>query len=348
MSRILISLTLVCGLTLACTKKTEAPKQAQEVNLSIWGNYLSPEMKTKFEKETGIKINVSNYSSNEELLAKVQMGSSGIDVAVPSDYMVAIMVKMNLLEVVQNTQIPNKNLIDDDFLKQYFDPENKFSLPYSWTTTGIAFNKEFYKGSIKSWKDLLDNKDLKGKFALLDDVREVTGAALKMHGASVNSTKSADIAKAKATMLSAKKNIKMFTSDTIDILKNKEVVAAQTYSSDALQASAQSGGRIEYVLPLEGTTYSIDNLVILKGTKHSEAAHKLINFLLSQEAEISKIKNVLSGPVHKNIKAQLPMDLQNNKFLFPDKNELKKLEHLQDLGNDGEVFDDLWREVKTD
>lgn len=348
MSRILMTLAVLSGLFLGCTKKSEkAPAEAQEVNLSIWGNYISPEIQAQFEKETGIKIHISNYSSNEELLAKVQMGSSGIDVAVPSDYMVEIMAKMNLLETLKADQIPNKAGVSEQFLKQSFDPENKYSLPYTWTTTGIAYNKELYKGEIKSWKDLLNNKELKGKFALLDDVRETTGAALKMNGASVNTIKADEVAKAKEALLAAKKNIKMFTSDTIDILKNKEVVAAQAYSSDALQAAAQAPGKIAYVLPAEGATYAIDNLVVLKGAHHPEAAHKLINFLLSKEAELSKVKTIFGGPILKDIRKDLPKDLQDNPVLFPETATFQKLEHVRDLGADGKMYDDLWTEVKT-
>lgn len=347
MSRILITLAVLSGLFLGCTKKSPQAPEAQEVNLSIWGNYLSPEMQAKFEKETGIKINVSNYSSNEELLAKVQMGSSGIDVAVPSDYMVEIMAKMNLLEELKKDQVPNKSAVSEQFLKQSFDPENKYSLPYSWTSTGIAYNKELYKGEIKSWKDLLANKDLKGKFALMDDARETAGAALKMNGASVNTTKADEIAKAKEALLAAKKNVKMFTSDTIDILKNKEVVAAQAYSSDALQAAAQAPGKIVYVLPSEGGTYAIDNLVVLKGARHPEAAHKLINFLLSKEAEIAKVKTIYGGPVLKDIRKELPKEIQDNPVLFPEAATFQKLEHVRDLGEQSKVYDELWTEVKT-
>jgi spermidine/putrescine transport system substrate-binding protein len=346
MSRILITFAMMSSLFLGCTKKASSP-EAREVNLSIWGNYLSPEMKSKFEKESGVKINISNYSSNEELLAKVQMGASGIDVAVPSDYMVEIMTKMNLLEPLKSGEIPNKAGISEQFLKQSYDPENTYSLPYTWTTTGIAYNKELYKGDIKGWKDLLDNKELKGKFALLDDVRETTGAALKMNGVSVNSTNADEIKKAKETLLAAKKNIKMFTSDTIDILKNKEVVAAQAYSSDALQAATQNPGKIAYVLPIEGATYAIDNLVILKGASHPEAAHKLINFLISKEAEIAKVKSIYGGPILKDTRKDLPKELQENPVLFPSTATFQKLEHVRDLGADSKMYDDLWTEVKT-
>lgn len=347
MSRILMIGLALCGLLSACTKKTEIAYDTKEVNLSIWGNYLSPELQAQFEKETGIKINISNYSSNEELLAKIQMGSSGIDVAVPSDYMVDIMKKMNLLEPLKPELLPNKGLVAAEFLKQNFDPENQFSLPYIWTTVGIAVNRELYKGPIKSWKDLLENKQLKGKFALLDDVRETMGASLKLHGFSVNTTNPAEIQKAKATLLSAKKNIKMFSSDTIDILNNKEVAAAQAYSSDALQAAAKAPGKIEYIIPDEGATVAIDNLVIVKGAKHPEAAHQLINFLLSEAAESNKAKTILGGPVLKNTRTQLPKELQNNQALFPTEATLKKLERIHDLGEQNKLYEDAWTEIKT-
>ncbi|WP_413570019.1 ABC transporter substrate-binding protein [Bdellovibrio sp. HCB117] len=347
MSRILIAISVLFALLAGCTKKEAQDTSSKVVNLSIWGNYLSPEMQAQFEQQTGIKINISNYSSNEELLAKMQMGSSGIDVAVPSDYMVDIMRKMNLLEPLKAELLPNKALIAEQFLKQDFDPKNEFSVPYIWTTVGIAVNRELYKGPMNSWKDLLTNNQLKGKMALLDDVRETMGAALKLHGFSVNTTDPAQIAKAKATLLEAKKNVKMFSSDTIDILGNKEVAAAQAYSSDALQAAARAPGKIEYIIPAEGATVAIDNLVIAKGAKHIEAAHKLIDFLLSHEAEINKVKTILGGPVLSKTQSDLPKELQNNEALFPKAATLKNLERIQDLGEKNKLFEDAWTEIKT-
>lgn len=353
MSRILIPL-MACFLFLsACTKKTSDNSSpaansadAQIVNLSIWGNYLTPEMQAKFEKDTGIKLNISNYSSSEELLAKVQMGASGIDVAVPSDYMVDVMTKMNLLEPLKHELLPNKALISSQFLAQSYDPENKFSLPYTWTTMGIAVNRKLYKGSLGSWNELFTNPDLKGKFALLDDVRETLGAAMIANGFSVNSTNPAELAKAKATLLAAKKNVKMFTSDTVDILKNKEVLAAQAYSSDALQAAVQNSD-IEYILPSEGGTIAIDNLVIIKGAKHLAAAHKLINFLLSPEVELNKVQIIRGGPVLKDTQKKLGKDLQKNPGLFPEAKVIKKLQAIHDLGDKNKLWEEIWTEVKT-
>lgn len=351
MSRTLMSALILCGLlisgTISCTKKNQTEGGPQVVNLSIWGNYISPEMQNEFEKETGIKINISNYSSNEELLAKVQMGGSGIDVAVPSDYMVDVMRKMDLLEALSEKSLPNKNLISEKYLKQDFDPENKYSVPYSWSTAGIAVNRSLFTAPIKGWKDLLANDQLKGKFALLDDVRETLGTALKMNGYSVNSTNPAEIQKAKESLFIAKKNTKLFSSDSIDILKNKEVVAAHCYSTEALQAAAKSTDKIEYIIPEEGSTFTIDNLVIIKGSKHLEAAHKLINFLISEKAELNKVKTILAGPILKNTRSKLPKELQQNEALFPSERTMKKLERIHDLKDKNNLFDDAWTEVKT-
>src|SRR6185312_8472339 len=117
------------GLTLALTSGcTHRSADVNTVNLSIWGNYLDPELATQFEKETGIKLNISNYSSNEELLAKVQAGAGGIDVAVPSDYMVSVMTKLGLLHKIDKAQVPNFGHLDPSVLHQPFDPANDYSL----------------------------------------------------------------------------------------------------------------------------------------------------------------------------------------------------------------------------
>jgi spermidine/putrescine transport system substrate-binding protein len=339
-------------LTAGCDSKksenqTTAAGKPREVNLAIWGNYLAKESEEKFQKQTGIKLNITNYSSNEELLAKVQSGASGFDVAVPSDYMVEIMAKSSLLEPLDSTKIPNKSLIDEAWLKQSFDSENKYSLPYAWSTAGIAINREIFKGTIKSWKDVFENKELKGKLSLLDDVREVTAAALKMHGYSVNTVNKGELDKAKKTLLEVKSRVKLFSSDTIDNLVNKEVAVAQTYSPDALQAQKRTNGKIEYIIPTDGATRAIDNLVVVKGAKNLTEAHELINYFLSQESNLVFVKNLMVGPVLKGTKALLPADVQSNAGLFPPAETMSRLEKIQDLGDQTQLYDDLWTQIKT-
>jgi spermidine/putrescine transport system substrate-binding protein len=355
-------LAVALSTSLSCTRKSaeQAPNldetpsakgsesQAKELNLAIWANYLSPEVQDEFQKQTGIQLKISNYSSNEELLAKVQAGASGIDVAVPSDYMVEVMIKQDLLQPLDSAKLPNKAGLDPSLLKQEYDPENRFSLPYGWSTAGIAVNRDLYKGPIKSWKDLFENKELAGKISLLDDVREVAGAVLKMQGQSVNTTDSAALDKAKATLKAARTRVKMFRSDTIDPLVNKEVAVAHAFSSDAFQAARKTGGKIEYILPEEGGTRAIDNIVILKSAANAENAHKLINFLMSKEANVAFVKATMGGPVLTATKDSLPEDLKSNAALFPPPAVLSKFERIKDVGDATKAYDRLWTEIKAE
>lgn len=345
-----ISLVLFAGCTKKATENTlqTSSKPTKELNVAIWSNYLSPEVEKKFTEQTGIKLNISNYASNEELLAKLQAGGAGYDVAVPSDYMVEILAKQGLLETLDNSKLSNTSNVNPAFLKQSFDSENKYSRPYSWSTAGIAINRELFKGKIDSWRDVFENKELEGKVSLLDDVREVTAAALKMNGYSVNTVDKKQLEKAKSILKSAKARVKMFRSDTIDVLLNKEVAVAQSYSTDALQAVAKSNGKIEYVLPKDGGTRAIDNLVILKGSQRTEEAHQFINFLLSEEANISFVQNVFGGPVLKNTKEKLPENIQAMTALFPPQEVLSKFEAIKDLGDQTEIYDRLWTEIKSE
>jgi spermidine/putrescine transport system substrate-binding protein len=349
---VLLLSTLCAG---GCTKKStteSAPKAAagidkRVVNLAIWGNYLSPEQSEAFFKKTGIEIRMSNYSSNEELLAKIQAGASGYDLAVPSDYMVEIMVKMEMLEPLDRIALTNFDELNPDFLAQSYDPANKFSVPYSWTSTGIAVQRDLFKGDIKGWKDLFTNKDLAGKISFLDDARETLGAALKKEGHSYNTTDTVQIEKAKKDLLAIRKNIKMFRSDLVEALANKEVAAAHAYSIDAFQARKKTNGKVDFIIPSEGSTMAIDNLVILKGAKHLKEAHELINFFLTPETNATFVKNMFAGPVLTKTKSLLPKDLQENQTLFPTKAALTKLERLQDLGETTRQYDEAWTEIKS-
>jgi spermidine/putrescine transport system substrate-binding protein len=346
----ILALTLVMTLG-ACTSSKDSsttPGAAREVNLAIWAAYLSPETQEEFTKKTGIKIRVSNYVSNEDLLAKVQAGASGIDVAVPSDYMVEVMTKTGLLQQLDMQKIPNRSGLDTQFLKQEFDPENKVSLPYAWLTSGIAVNRELFKGPITGWKDLFENKELAGKISLLDDVREVMGAALKANGYSVNSAEPAELEKAKETLKSVRPRVKMYRTDSIDPLVNKEIAVAQAYSSDALKAREKTNGQIEYILPAEGGTRTIDNLVILKSARHVAEAHELINFLISREANVAFVRKNFGGPVVSATKNALPDELQKSASLFPKIDQMKKFERLKDLGPNTRTYDRIWTEIKAE
>jgi len=346
MSRFVVAIAAVLVALTGCTKSGSTGPR--EVNLAIWGNYLPDHFEESFKKDTGITVKLSHYASNEELLAKIQAGAGGVDVAVPSDYMVDVLAKLQLLQALDKAKIPNASGLDPQFMKQSFDPENKYSLPYAWGTAGIAINRDLYKGEIKSWKDVFSKKDLAGKISLLDDVREVTGAALKANGFSVNSTNPDELAKAQATLKEFRPRLKMFRSEIIDPLANKEIAVAHAYSVDALRANRKSETHhIEYIIMEDGGTKSIDNMVILKSAKNVEEAHALINYFLKPETNLAFIEACPAGPVLTATRAKLPKDLADSKALFPPAAIMSKLESIHDVGEATRLYDRLWTELKT-
>jgi spermidine/putrescine transport system substrate-binding protein len=353
MKKLLVALFIALFVALsasACTKKAAeeaAPSAPKIVNLAIWSNYVSPELLKEFEAKTGIKVQVSNYSSNEELLAKLQAGATGYDVAVPSDYMVSVMAHMQLIHELDHSKLPNSKSLDPKLLKKEFDPQNKFSVPYDWGTTGIAVNRALYKGRITGWKDLFESPELKGKFTLLDDVRETLGAALKSQGYSLNTKNEEELKKAKELLVKLRSRVKGFTSEPMMPLVNGETAVAHAYMSDALQARRESGGKIEYIIPVEGATLWIDNLVIPKGAPNLEAAHAFINFLLEPKSNASTVQAVLVAPANKDTFALLPKEIQSNPALFPSEDVMKKLEMIHDLGDSLAAWDRIWTEVKA-
>lgn len=344
--------TFVVALALAfvsasCTKKAEEGKGKRTMNLAIWSNYVTGDFLKKFEEKTGIHVETTIYSSNEELLAKLQAGASGYDIAVPSDYMVFTMSKLDLLHPLDAAKIPNRKNLDPKFMGRGFDEKNTYSMPFVWGTTGIAVNRSLYSGTIKGYKDLLTKEDLKGKFSLLDDVREALGAALKSEGLSLNAKKPEEIERAKKVLMGARDRVKAFTSETMAPLASGELPVAQAYMTDALQARAKSGGKIDFILPVEGGTLWIDNLVIPKGAKNIAEAHEFMNFILDGDALVSTAKAVYVAPANLVAKGLLPPELQKDQALFPTADQLKNHEMIEDLGDLLTVWDRAWTEVKA-
>lgn len=339
-SSVLILLTAL----FSCTQKSEAPKV---LKLAIWPNYIAEDVIKNFEKQSGIKVEVSNFSANEELYAKLKAGGNVYDLIVPSDYMVEIMAGEGMLEELGATFSAAASNVDPQFLAKDFDKQNKYSLPYAWTATGIAFNKDMLKESFKSWNDLLTKKSVSGNLALLDDGREVIGAVLKSKGKSINSTSESDLKEVKELLKGLRSRVKLFTSEPYLALSNKEIAVAQIYSSDALQLKREGKLNIDFILPDEGSPIAIDNFALPKGTPNKELAQKFVEFILAPDNYKVNFEAQLFGPVVKNLSTLVAENLKSDPVLFPQPDKVAKLEQMKDLGDKTGEFDKLWTEFKA-
>lgn len=320
--------------------------QGGELNIYIWSNYLPDNVIAEFEQRFNAKVNVELYDSNEALLAKLQSGGASFDLIVPSDYMVSVLREQGYLEEIDRDRLTNFSNLDPQFAGLAYDPASQFSVPYMWGTTGIAYRKDKVMGPIASWSVLWDER-YKDRLAMLDDVRETLGAALKYMGKSLNST-DPEAVQAAAQLLSEQKPLlKAYDSGGFDqLLLSGDVWLAQAYSGQIAKAMAESDV-IGYVIPKEGCTLFVDNLCIPRTAAHKELALEFINYVLEAKTA-AEIANG-TGYSSPNLAAHglIRPDLLANEAAYPPREALERCELIQELGPTISLYDRLWTEIKS-
>jgi spermidine/putrescine transport system permease protein len=317
-----------------------------ELSVYIWADYLPEGLVREFEERYGVRVQLEYYDSNEALLAKLQTGVSDYDIVVPSDYMVGILAGAGHLERIDTARLSNFDNVPSRFVGLPYDPENAYSIPFGWGTTGIGYRRDLVGHDITSWNDLWDRK-LRDRVGMLNDVRETFAAALKAQGASLNSLDPATIDEAARRLERQKDLVRTYDSDTFDdSLLAGEVWAAQGYNGQVAKA-ARENPDIVYVIPVEGCTLFIDNLCIPKGAPNKDLALLFMNFML--EGKVAASVTELTGYATANSAAVefLPPELRGDKSVFPDDTDLDRCELLRDVGEAIELYDRHWTRIKS-
>ena len=336
---------------------TEAPSQdgiepAKEIVIYNWSDYVAPEMYDLFEQETGIKVIEDNFSSNEDLLAKLQGGAAGYALIVPSDYTVAIMIEEGMLAKLDHNNIPNLKNLDEEFTKMYYDPGNEYCVTYLWGTTGIGYNKDQLENPPTSWKQIFEAQESDpwyGRMTLLDDVREVFSAALIYLGYDNNSTDEAELAEARDLLINAKKGISGYDSDTYEeLIGSGENLVAHGWNGDFLQADDEFGN-IGYLIPEEGGTIWIDNMCIPATATPEEklAAEMYINFVLRPDIGAMLADYTYYATPNKAALAEMGEEYTGNPIIFPPEEVRAKLRLIKPLGEFESVYQRMWDEIKA-
>lgn len=342
-SALALSATLVVGLFTGCGNKTDT-SNSKQLNIYNCGDYIDPELITKFENETGIKVNYNTYDTNETMYSKIKDGSSNYDLIVPSDYMVERMIKENLLEKIDYKEIPNYKYIGKEFKHLPFDPNDEYSVPYMWGTIGIVYNPDIVKKPVDSWNILWD-KDYKGQIVMFDSIRDAMAISLKRLGYSINSTDSKQINEAAEALKEEKPLVQAYMVDEVkDAMISGEAAIAPVWSGDA-QYIMNENPKIKYVVPKEGTNKWFDSLAIPKGAKHKKEAEEFINFLCDPENALQNVEYI--GYQTPNTKAfeMLPKEIQDQ---YPSEKELKNSEVFHDLDRKTLLeYNDAWIKVRS-
>lgn len=319
--------------------------QENQLNVFTWSGYVSDEIRAEFEKEFGVNVVVDTYGSNEDLLAKISAGATGYDIIMPSDYMVSKMIKENLLAELNRDNIPNFKNISPLFLGKYYDPENRYSVPYTFGTAGIAYDSSKVSPDPESWA-VLWNEKYKNQFSMLDDQRETLGAAFKLLGYSINTTDPEQLRQAKEKLIEQKPFVKQYKSEAEELLIAGDVIMAHCWSGDAFRA-AEERPSIRYVIPKEGSSQFIDTVCIPKSAPHKDLAEKFINYLLRPEVNAKITTFTKYGTCVLAAKEHLPEDLQKHKFIYPSAKVMESLEWLKDQGEFTQQYSRAWDEIKA-
>lgn len=259
--------------------------QAQgELFLYNWSNYFPPDLLKKFEADTGIKVTLDVYDSNETMLAKLQAGAAGYDVVVPSDYMVKIMIEEGLAEKIDAGQMANFKNVVAPHDNQPFDPERGYSAPYMWGTTGFTYDSAKVGDLEESWKEIFEPRDaLKGQIAMLNDETEVYNAAAYYVGVNKCTEDSKEAQKILEVLEAQKPHVATYNSDgTIDRLAAGEVIAHMQWNGASHRTKEKLPSAV-YVYPEEGITFWADNFVVPTSAPNKENAKTFINWMMAPE-----------------------------------------------------------------
>jgi len=199
-----------------------------QLNIYNWGDYINPDVLTRFTEDTGIEVKLDTYGSNEEMLAKIQAGATGYDIVFPSVHMRDIMQKLGLLHDAKVNTLKGFENIDPANKRSLVDPESSFCLPYAWGAVGVFYNKQ-EAGEIKTWDDFFALPDRGKKITMLDDLRETIGVALIKNGHSVNTGDSDALKQAEAWLLARTDKISAYSYDIVSLVQAGDIAAAHWY-----------------------------------------------------------------------------------------------------------------------
>lgn len=323
-----------------------APGEKKALTVFTWADYLKQETKEGFEKAHNCTVVIDTFDSNEAMLAKLEAGASGYDVLVPSSYAVQALKRKSLIQPLDHAKIPNLKNVDAAYLAKALDPKMEVSVPYMMAPTCLCYLASKVSNPVNSWA-MLDRADLKGRITLLDDMREVLGAALKFLGHPLNSTDSAQLAAARDVAIRWKKNIAKFENEQYKTgIASAEFFLVQGYASDLIQASEENQDMRVFV-PQEGTAFSCDDLCIPKDAQNVDLAHAFIDYLTGAEVAAENMEWIGSRAPNSAAYSHLSEDFRGSEVLFPPDALFAKCEPIDDLGDKLPLWTEEWDKVKT-
>ena len=319
----------------------------QSLVVSNWAGYMPEDLPNTFEAAAGPKVTITTHATNEEIMAKLTAGGdSGIDVAFVSGQFAQALAAQGLLEPIHQELIPNLANLYPEATQLSYDKGNKFSVPYTWGTTGICYRSDLMKGNAPtSWNDLLSPKpEYKGKITMLATERWLMLPAQKALGFSVNTTDEDQMSQVQEKLTAAKQNLLTYDDTTFySRLVSGEAVMVEAWDGWC-NYGITDNPNIKFVIPSEGSDLWVDTMVILKTSKNKEAAHAFINYILDKDIHSWAVDNILyKVPNKAAMEKSLPALIGTYPNMGMSPADLLKGESLLDLGAAAPLYTQIGR-----
>ncbi|MEU4224691.1 spermidine/putrescine ABC transporter substrate-binding protein [Nonomuraea sp. NPDC026600] len=355
MRRTLLSTALLTAAALAVTSCGGSQPAAgsggggggKALNVYAWADEIPKSVVEGFEKETGIKVTLDTFDSNETMTAKLSAGAAAYDLVEPSQYSVQQLIGQQLIQPLDQSRITGLDNLAPKFRNPSYDPGNKYSVPWIWGTTGLAYNDKCM-ASATSWKVLFDQR-YKGKIYMLDNMLAAYIAGLQVNGFRATTTDKAQIEKATETLLAQKPLLAGYNSTNYpQLLSTGQACAAQAWSGTAMAKVVQSNPNVHYVIPEEGGSIWTDGIALTKGAKNTDAAYKFINYLLRPEVAAKATDDGSSASANQAAREHIKdtKALKNPAVYAPDA-DITKADFLLDPGTAMQYFQQGWTKVKA-
>ena len=295
-----------------------------------WGQYISEgddgslDVIAAFEEAyPNIRVQYSTYDSNEIMYSKLANGGITVDVIIPSDYMIGRMVQEGMLEELNFDNIPNYQYIDDAFKNTSYDPENKYSVPYTWGTVGIIYNTKYVdEADVTGW-ELLWNEKYAGKILMFDNSRDAFGIAEYLLGYDVNTTDETELQDCAAKLAEQKPVVQQYVMDQIFVaMENEEAWIAPYYAGDYLTMVEENPDLAFYRPTAQGYNMFIDAMCIPTCCQEKEAAETFINFLCSPEISSANMAFLGYSVPSTAAKELMDPEVANSDVAYPDADTL--------------------------
>lgn len=312
-----------------------------------WGEYIDESVIPQFEEETGIKVVYDTFETNEAMYPIIEQGQAVYDVVCPSDYMIQKMIANDLLAEINFDNIPNIQYIGDAYMEasKGFDPENKYSVPYTWGTVGILYNTTMVDEPITSWSVLWDEK-YADEILMQKSVRDAFAVALAYQGHSINSTNQDEILAARDLLIEQKPLVQAYVIDQVrDKMIGNEAAIGVIYSGEYLYCKEENPD-LAYVVPEEGSCLWFDSWVIPKNAENKENAEKFIDFLCRPDIALKNFEYITYATANTGAMEEIDEETLNDVGVFADQETMDRCEVFTWLGEETEAFyNECWTQV---